>query len=181
MKNILLSGPPGCGKTSLIQEVLRELKGVKAGGFYTSDIRERGERKGFSITSLDGKEAILSHVDFKGPHRVSKYTVSIENLEKVGLEALTDGIREADLIVIDEIGKMELFSENIRRAILEALDSRKKVLGTIMQAPNPFADQIKSRKDTKIITFSRGNRGAVLQELIRLLTGWVNANRGWEL
>lgn len=170
MKNVLLSGPPGCGKTSLIQEVLKNLKGVKAAGFFTSEIREKGGRKGFKITSLDGEEAILSHVDFKGPHKVSKYTVSIENLEKVGLKALTEGLEEADLIVIDEIGKMELFSDKVRQAIIEALDSNKRVLGTIMQAPNPFADQIKSRKDTKIITLSSGNRDAVLRELIGLLS-----------
>lgn len=166
MKNVLLSGPPGCGKTSLIQEVIKNLKGVKTAGFFTSEIRGKGERKGFKITSLDGKEAILSHVDFKGLHKVSKYTVSIENLEMVGLKALIEGLKKADLIVIDEIGKMELFSEAVRQAILEALDSEKKVVGTIMQAPNPFADRIKGRKDIKVISLSRENREAVLQELI---------------
>lgn len=168
-KNILLTGSPGCGKTSLIKEVLGKLKSVKAGGFFTSEIREKGVRKGFKITSLDGEEAILAHVDFKGPHKVSKYTVSIENLERVGLRALQRAIDEADLIVIDEIGKMELYSEAVREAILATLESDKKVLGTIMQAPHPFANKIKIRKDTVIIEVSRNNWAEVLKEILSKL------------
>ncbi len=168
MKNILLTGPPGCGKTTVIKEALKRLKGLKAGGFHTSEIRKHRERKGFKITSLDGREAILAHVDFKGPHRVSKYVVSLENLEKIGLKAIEDAIQKANIIVIDEIGKMELFSEKIRKAILDALDSPKKVLGTIMTASNPFADQIKKRKDVKVIKVERG-MGEVVEEVIRFL------------
>ena len=168
-KNILLSGPPGCGKTSLIQSVLKELKGVKAAGFHTSEIREKGSRKGFKISSLDGRESTLAHVDFKGPHRVSKYGVSIENLEAIGLKAIADAIQDADIIVIDEIGKMELFSDKLRQAILAALDSKKKVLGTIMQAPNPFADQIKKRGDVQIIEVERGRGEKILKDIISLI------------
>lgn len=166
IKNILLTGPPGCGKTSLIQEVLSKLKGIKAGGFFTSEIREKGERKGFKIASLGGEEAILAHVDFKGPHKVSKYTVSIENLERVGLHALEKAKNEADLIVIDEIGKMELYSEAVRQAIWEALEGKKKILGTIMKAPHPFADKIKSRKDTLIIEVTKGTWNEVLAKVV---------------
>ncbi|MEE8638125.1 MAG: NTPase [Candidatus Margulisiibacteriota bacterium] len=167
--NILLSGPPGCGKTTIIKDVLKQLKGIKAGGFHTSEIREGGVRKGFKITSLDGREAILSHIDFKGPFRVSKYGVSIENLESIGLRAIQDAIQYADIIVIDEIGKMELFSENIRNAILAALDSPKKVLGTIMMASNPFTDQIKKRKDVSIVEVERKEQEKALNEILEAI------------
>jgi len=166
-KNILLSGPPGCGKTTIIQGVLKGLKGLRAGGFYTSEIREGGARKGFKISSLDGRESTLAHVDFKGPHRVSKYGVSIENLEAIGLKAISDAIQDADIIVIDEIGKMELFSEKVRKAILDALDSPKRVLGTIMMANAPFADQIKKRKDVQLIEVEKGQD--VANEIIKSL------------
>jgi nucleoside-triphosphatase THEP1 len=168
-KNILLSGSPGCGKTSLILEVLKESKGLKAGGFYTSEIREGGERKGFKITSLNGGEAIMAHVDFAGPYRVSKYGVRVENLEAIALDALKDALEGADVIVIDEIGKMELFSEKVRQAILAALDSPRKVLGTVMMAPNPFADKIKARKDVEIIVVEKGNAAKIKEEIIKSL------------
>ncbi len=169
MKNILLTGPPGCGKTTIIKDVLARLKSVKAGGFHTSEIREKGARKGFKITSLDGREAVLAQIDFKGPQRVSKYGVSIENLEKIGLKAINDAIQDADIIVIDEIGKMELFSEKVRGAILKALDSPKRVLGTIMMADNPFADKIKERKDVKVIAVGKGKGSEVLEEVVKCL------------
>ena len=169
MKNILLTGLPGSGKTSVILETIKRLKDIKAGGFYTQEIREKGERKGFKITSLDGRESILSHIDFKGPHKVSKYTVSIENLESIGVQALVEAIEKTDLIVIDEIGKMELFSEKFKEQVLKALDSKKKVLGTIMQASNPFADEIKKRKDVLVLEVTRENREKLIQEIINRL------------
>jgi nucleoside-triphosphatase THEP1 len=170
-KNILLSGPPGCGKTTIIKQVLAQLKNVKSAGFHTSEIREHGKRLGFKITSLDGHESILAHVDFKGPNRVSKYGVSVENLESIGLKAIKDAIQDADIIVIDEIGKMELFSEKVCQAILDALDSPKKVLGTIMMASNPFADMIKKRDDVKIIQVEKGRSGEIEEIVIRSLRG----------
>ncbi len=169
-KNILLSGPPGCGKTTIIKEVLKQVKGIKAGGFHTSEIREGGVRKGFKITSLDGREAVLSRIDFKGPDRVSKYGVSVENLESIGLRAIQDAIRNADIIVIDEIGKMELFSEKVRQAILDALDSPKRVLGTIMMASNPFVNEIKKRKDIRVVEIRKGSGAGIRDELIRSLS-----------
>jgi nucleoside-triphosphatase THEP1 len=168
MKNILLTGKPGCGKTSLIKEVLTLLKDTKAEGFFTSEIREKGERKGFMITSLSGNEAVMAHVDFKGPYRVSKYNVSVENLEKIGVEALLTAIKNADLIVIDEIGKMELFSDKFKQATIEALDSPKRVLGTITQSDVGFAREIKGRKDTVVVEVTRNNREEVVRRIVEL-------------
>ena len=167
IKNIFLTGPPGCGKTTLIKEILKELK-LKAGGFFTEEIRERGIRKGFKIITLDGKEGILAHVDIKSQLKVSKYGVNLKDLEEIGVKEIEKNLKENFLIVVDEIGKMEIFSSKFREAILKALNSKNKILGTIMLKENPFCDKIKKRKDTKVFYLTRENREKVKKEILCL-------------
>lgn len=164
----LLSGAPGAGKTTLIRQAIAAVKG-RAGGFYTGEIRGQGVRQGFEIITLDGSSAILAHVDIQSPYRVSKYGVDTDNLDKVGVVALRRAIQECEVVVIDEIGKMELFSVAFREAVLEALESGKKVLGTIMLPPHPWAEQIKRDPRVKVLLVSRANHQQVLEELLRWL------------
>ncbi len=169
MKKVyLLTGEPGTGKTTLIRESIAQLK-VKAGGFYTEEIRQHGVRQGFKIITLDGQEAILAHVNIQTPYRVSKYGVDIRNLEQVGVSSLHKAIKEDDLIIIDEIGKMELFSPKFKEAVFHAINSGKKVLGTIMFSPNPFANEIKNHPQVKVINVTKANRKEVLREVMRWL------------
>ncbi|RLF48124.1 MAG: AAA family ATPase [Thermoplasmata archaeon] len=164
IKNILLTGKPGCGKTTLIKQIIEEL-GLDAGGFYTLEIRREGKREGFKIITLDGKEGLLAHVNIRSPYRVSKYGVDIKNLEEIGVKSILDALEKNKVIVIDEIGKMELFSEQFRNAVLAALDSQSKVLATIMLAANPFADEIKKRQDVKLFYLTPENRKKVKEEI----------------
>jgi len=164
----LLTGRPGTGKTSLIKQAMLEMKD-RAGGFYTEEIRSHGVREGFKIVTLDGQDAILAHVNIKSPYRVSKYGVDIDSLDRVGVSALRQAVQQCDLIVIDEIGKMELFSANFREAISYIIDSGKRVLGTIMSSPNPWADAIKQKPQVKLVTVTRTNYHQVLEELLHWL------------
>jgi nucleoside-triphosphatase len=165
MKQVyLLTGRPGTGKTSLIRQVVAEARG-KVGGFYTEEIRSRGIRQGFRLVTLDGQSAILAHVDIHSPYRVSKYGVDIGSLDKVGVSALRRAAKECDLIVVDEIGKMELFSDDFRTAVFEMIDSGKRLLGTIMLNPNPWADKIKRQPQVNLIEVTRDNHQWALEEL----------------
>jgi len=162
MKSVhLLTGRPGTGKTSLIKQAVSELK-VNAGGFYTEEIRSQGTRLGFKLITLDGQEAVLAHVSISSCFRVSKYGVDVESLDRVGVAALRQAVRQCDLVVVDEIGKMELFSANFSEAVLEIIGSGKKVLGTIMLAPNPWADAIKRQPQVNLIEVTRTNYDRVL-------------------
>jgi nucleoside-triphosphatase len=161
----LLSGEPGSGKTTIIKEVLSKAN-KSAGGFYTEEIRSQGVRQGFQIVTLEGKSAVLSHTSVRSPHRVGKYGVDIDNMDKVAVPALRQAIQNKDSIVIDEIGKMELFSQSFKDAVIEALQSEKKVLGTIMLASNPWADKIKERPEVEIIIVTRFNRSDVVDKLL---------------
>ncbi len=165
MKTVyLLTGRPGTGKTSLVRQAVAELKG-KAGGFYTEEIRVQGTRLGFKLITLDGQEAVLAHVDFQSRYRVGKYGVDVDALERVGVPALAEAIRQRDVIVIDEIGRMELFSNRFREVVLEAIQSGKRVLGTIMLKPDPWADDIKRQPQVRLVEVTRTDYYRVLADI----------------
>jgi nucleoside-triphosphatase len=165
---LLLTGKPGTGKTALIKEAIAKTK-IKTGGFYTEEIRTAGVRQGFRIITLDGKETILAHVNISSPYQVSKYKVDTDRLDEVGVSALRQALKESDLIVIDEIGKMELLSPQFREAVWQAIDSGKRVLGTIMLNPHLFADKIKHHPQAKTLLVTSDNRNQVLGELLNWL------------
>ena len=176
MKRVcLLTGRPGTGKTSLIKQAVAGMRG-KAGGFYTEEIRSQGIREGFRLVTLDGQEATLAHVNIDSPYRVSKYGVDIDSLDRVGVPALHRAARQCDLVVIDEIGKMELFSADFREAVSQIIGSGKRVLGTIMFNANPWADAIKRQPQVNLVTVTRTNQQQVLEELRHWLNVAENVN-----
>jgi nucleoside-triphosphatase len=164
-KKVLLTGRPGCGKTTLIKRVVSELA-RPAGGFYTEEIRERGARVGFKLITVDGKEAVFAHVDFKKPERVGKYGLDLSALETVGVEALREAVRARQLVVIDEIGPMEIRSAIFRDAVNETLDSGASVLATIVARFLPFDDASKKRPDITVIEVCQDNREQLVSELL---------------
>jgi nucleoside-triphosphatase len=163
-RNILVTGRPGIGKTTLIQSVLRALD-VDAGGFYTKEIREGDTRVGFSIVGLHGDSGVLAHVDQDSPFRVGKYGVNREDLERVGVAAIDDAVERAQLIVMDEIGRMELCSPLFQSAVGRALNSQKPVLGTIQDRRNEFLDSARARADVEVIRVTTANRACLVPVL----------------
>jgi len=168
IKNIFITGLPGSGKTTLIRNILKELK-LNADGFYTQEIRRGSKRLGFKIKTLNGREGVLSHVTLKSLYRVGKYRVNIKDLEEIGVKSILEALRENKVIVIDEIGKQEMCSSKFKKAIISALNSKNKVLGTIKLTYDPFTDKIKKRKDTKVFYLTKVNREKIKKEIKRLL------------
>ena len=167
-RTILLTGRPRVGKTTIIKEVVGKLPG-RAGGFYTEEIKERDRRHGFKIVTLDGQEGILAHVNIKNPMRVSKYGVNLADLEGIGVTAIQEAMAHKDYVVIDEIGKMELFSQAFKDAVWEAVHSEKPVLGTITRAFHPWANRVKALPQVTVIEVTEANRGQVAQQILDLL------------
>ena len=161
---LLLTGAPGTGKTTIIREAIRASQ-ASAGGFYTLEIREGGSRLGFEILTLDGSRAVLAHVSIRGPHRVGKYGVHVASLDEVAVPAMRQAIQECSIVVVDEIGKMELLSPAFREALLEVLNNGKRLLGTIMLRSHPFADQMKRDSRVQVLLLCKTNRRQVMDEV----------------
>ena len=171
-KNLLITGRPGVGKTTLIREVIADLP-LRPGGFFTQEIRESGRRVGFEIVvltaNLPRRRGILAQEGLISPHRVGRYGVNQADMEEVGARSLEEALREYPLIVIDEIGNMEIISGRFRKAVIACLESPVPVLGVIKAGEGPFVSEIKSRPDVEFVELTRENREVVKKRL----EGWI--------
>lgn len=165
---ILLTGSPGSGKTTLIRGVLARLS-RPAGGFYTQEIREAGRRMGFEIVTLDGKRGVLAHIDSNSEHRISKYGVELSALETLAIPAIQDAVKHKKLVVVDEIGPMEILSPRFCQVVLEILESDSNLLGTIVGRSTPFTDRIKSRTEITLIDVTPQNRAGLVDTILGMV------------
>jgi nucleoside-triphosphatase len=164
--NILITGTPGIGKTTLIKKLSKELGNFHPVGFYTEEIREKGIRKGFELVSLDGRKGLFSHTDIKSPYRVGKYRVNVRSFEDF-LDSIPFFDQTSRLIIIDEVGKMECLSTKFKKLIKEILDSEKLVIATIALRGSGLIAEIKKRDDVKLFEMTQGDRDSLLLKILR--------------
>jgi nucleoside-triphosphatase len=165
---LLLTGAPGVGKTTLLRRLLAELS-VPRAGFLTGEIREGGERLGFTLETLDGRRGILAHRRLPGPPRVGPYGVDLAVLDGLGTAALEQVCAARCLAVVDEIGKMECASPRFVAALEAVLAAGLPLLATIMLRPHPVADRVKAHPRARCLTVTRANREACAAEALALL------------
>jgi len=160
--NILISGPPASGKSTLLREAIQN---KEVGGFSTPEIRKDGERWGFKVVDFHtGKEAVFASIEMK-PAVVSKYGVEVDVFERIAIPALEWGIENANTIAIDEIGNMEVLSERFKQLVGQALDAKKVIATISFKSKNPFIEKVKQRRDVKIYYLTRVNWTRILKEL----------------
>ena len=129
-QHILLTGLPGVGKTTVIKQLADSLTPYHPDGFFTQEIRENGIRKGFELVTLDGRSQLLSHVNIPGPHRVGRYGVDLAGFEAL-LEVMDLRHSPSQLVILDEIGKMECLSQRFIEEVKALLDSPKMLIATV--------------------------------------------------
>jgi nucleoside-triphosphatase len=166
---ILLTGLPGCGKTTAIMKIIDTLNCGKVAGFYTQEIRQNNVRKGFSWKRLDGAEGTLAHTNIKGPWRVGKYGVDVVGFEESVVPILGVEQTDVELFVIDEIGKMECFSEKFVVAVRRLFASEKSVLATVAQKGAGLISEVKKHPNTKLFHITRACRDKSMAEILQIL------------
>lgn len=167
---IFLTGRPGVGKSTVLEK-LRELlleKGYKVGGVFCPEMRRDGVRVGFRIVDVGlGRSGVLSQVGAGSGHRVGKYMVSLRDLEEVGVRALDVAVEEADVVLIDEVGPMEMQSRLFQEAVLRVLASSKSVVGILhWRMEHPVASAIKAKSDVEILEVTTQNRNILPSEIV---------------
>lgn len=157
-KNIFLTGAPSSGKTTAIKKIIAQLK-HPANGFITREEKHGDRRVGFLMKTLDNKKGYLAHQDIESEFHIRRYGVNIDNIETIAVPSIKPA--EDHIIILDEIGKMECFSDAFKTAALEALDSGNIVIGTITFGGDDFIQGIKKRDDIEITEMTPGNRDAL--------------------
>jgi len=166
---LLLTGTLGVGKTTVLIKTVDLLKanGITVGGMISREAREGNTRVGFEIMDLtNSKHGWLSHINQRTGQQVGKYHVNIDDLDNIGAKAIADAVEKKDIIAIDEIGPMELFSRNFKISVIKALDSQKMVLSVAhLKAKDPLITQAKQREDAEIFIVTLANRNNLPEKL----------------
>ena len=167
---ILLTGLPGCGKTTTMMKIVTDLNPEKVAGFYTQEIRQKGIRKGFSWNRLDGAAGILAHINIKGRFKVGKYGIDVDSFERAVVPILDAERTDVDLFVLDEIGKMECFSQKFVDAVRRLFNSDKAILATVAKKGAGLIREVKSYPSTKLFTLTRENRDETITKIVQILS-----------
>ena len=177
-RHVVLTGLPGSGKTTLIQKACNVLKqkSIAVQGFYTEEIRQHGKRIGFDVVTLDGIRGPLArvgdvHQNDGRAYRVGQYNVKLHSFEHIALPSLRKKPSVSCVYVIDEIGKMEMFSQRFVHEVRDLLENqRTTVLTTIPAArgkPIPFVEEIRHRTDALLFEVTKENRDQLVDKIVQ--------------
>lgn len=171
-ETILLTAEPRTGKSTAIKKIIKLIGKENCGGFYTEEVRENGDRIGFNCVTLDGEVCRIADLSFDSDIRVQSktnpelsYGVSIENFENIALESVRQALIDKDVIVIDEIGPIQLYSKKFQELILEVVSSSKVLLGTIFYNSHPEVDRYKNINGVNIRLLTLENRDIMTEDI----------------
>ncbi len=170
-----LSGLPGVGKTTTLEKTISMLEeeGYKVGGMLTEEVKEGNRRVGFYVLNWMTKEReIFAHRDFESRYKVGPYGIKIDVLDAVGVKALEMAMDQADVIVIDEIGKMEVESKKFVATVREILELDKHMILTLhKKSRNPLLQEIRRRDDIRMLEVTPINRNLLPFKIVKLIKG----------
>jgi nucleoside-triphosphatase len=179
---LLITGNPGVGKTTVLLKTIELLKakGYSVGGMISREVRTHGTRVGFELSDLEsGRRGWLARVDQDYGPRVGKYRVNLKDLEGVGAAAIINAVKTAAVVAIDEIGPMELNSQNFKEAVKAAVESGKLVVATVhWRAKDKLIVETKARDDAEIFQVMYGNRAKMHKVIVETAMQFLAISAG---
>jgi len=165
-KRIVITGRPGVGKTTLIERVVSELS-IPAGGMITAEIRKCDHRVGFSVIDLaTGAEGILAHIHQQSGPKMGRYRVNLRDLEGIGIAAIESAISAGSLVVIDEIGPMEITSPKFIPAVERVVASDAPfIISTHAKLDHPLIHSL--RQEFTLYRVKMGNRDGLVERIVQ--------------
>lgn len=170
-----ITGMPNVGKTETLKKIIGflEAAGYVSQGMVTEPILEDKKRVGFYVRDwMTDKKGIFAHIDFDDKEKVGKYGIDISALESVGVPAIEQAILDEsiDIIIIDEIGKMEMISERFCEIVIEALDSDKPIMVTLhKKSRTPLLQDVRRRDDIRILEVTPVNRNLLPYKIEKIM------------
>jgi nucleoside-triphosphatase len=168
MKNILITGQPGAGKTTIIKRLCVIFKEFNPAGFITSEIIEDENKVGFEVVNLFGDSRVIAHTKIKGKVSIGKYKVDIRAFDDF-LEKTFSKEKKTGLYVIDEIGKIECASKKFTRLVPELMDASKPVIAALADKGVGLISEIKKREDIALFEITEQNRDLRIKELTMVI------------
>jgi nucleoside-triphosphatase len=170
-----ITGLPNAGKTQALVKVIEMLEegDQKVGGMITEPIIKSNRRVGFFVMDWMSKEKdVLAHIDFESKVVVGRYKVNIDALERIGVSAIENAGEQCDIIIIDEVGRMEVESERFVEVVKKALEEDKPLILTLhKKSRNPLLQDIRRRDDVRILEVTPINRNLLPYKIIKLMKG----------
>lgn len=176
MRHLLIVGRPGAGKTALLARLAHDLRGGPVDGFVTEELRESGERLGYWLSSLDGRQLLIAHRRLDSAHRVGPYKVNVDVINDVAVGILRRAMSKAHLVVVDEISRLLLCSQAFEDALGDALTHGPRIIATASSQPQPFVDQLKRRTDVELVPLTSATWQSVYEELTTRLHALCEAD-----
>jgi nucleoside-triphosphatase len=170
---VLLTGAPRSGKTTLVRRLVGELQasGVEVTGFTTRELREQGHRAGFLVEAISGESAVLAHVMLDASPQVGRYRVDVPAFERIALPAIEQAIQSGGIVVIDELGQMELYSSAFVHTVQSLFDSEVPLVATVHAKPDPVTDALKRHPGVEVLTVTVDGHDALLAQVTARLLG----------
>ncbi|MFA6073151.1 MAG: nucleoside-triphosphatase [Candidatus Woesearchaeota archaeon] len=173
-KNILLTGMPRSGKSTLLERIVLEQQNKV--GLLTREVREDGERIGFEEINHLGEKALIASIYFKTNVQISKYFIDFQNLNK--LISSVSEFNKSNFLYLDEIGQMQMYSDKFKDLALKYLDSENICLATVSKIySDKFIDSVKNRNDIILVEITPENREERYEFVTKLIGKIKKAER----
>ena len=170
-----ITGLPEAGKTFALRKVIEMLEDDNAivGGMLTEPILDNGEKVGFNVIDwMTKQEGVIAHKNHESKTIVGDFGINLDILETIGVGAINSASEDAEIIIIDEVGKIEVESDLFIDAVKRALDTDKPLILTLhKKSRNPLLQDIRRRDDVRILEVTPINRNLLPYKIIKLMKG----------